>query len=123
MDINSLMAYGVLPLLVLLLLLVSVGFLALFRKPIPEGIKLDRYESGHVSPGPARVKLGFQYFGFLIIFATIEPIVVLLFVISPSMRFDSLSVLTIIGFSIAVVAPILIYAIRQAKKIGYWGWR
>ena len=123
MDVASIIAYGVLPLLVAGLLLATVAILAYIRKPKPEGIKFERWESGHIVKGPARVKVGFQYFGFLIMFAALEPVVITLLIISPASRFAVENHVLIILASLLIVLPILVFTLKQAREVRYWSWR
>lgn len=123
MDVTSIIAYGALPLLVAGLLLMAVGFLAKLRKPKPEGVKFERWESGHLVRGEARVKVGFQYFGFLIMFAALEPVVITLLVISPASRFAVENHALVILASLLIVVPILVFTLKQAREIRYWSWR
>ncbi len=123
MNTTTIIAYGVLPILVAGLLLITVALLAFIRRPRPEGIKFERWESGHLSPGQARVKVGFQYFGFLIMFAAIEPVVITLLIISASSRFAVESNALIVLASILIVLPILLFTLKQAKETRYWSWR
>jgi len=122
-EVGTLIAYGLIPMLVAGLLLLTVAFLAFLRKPRPEGIKFERWESGHISPGPARIKVGFQYFGFLIMFAALEPVVVTLLIISPSSRFAPENHVLVILAVLLIVAPILVFTLRQARETRYWAWR
>lgn len=44
----------------------------------PTAVKVSRYEAGNIPLGRARGRLSMQYFGYLLIFVTFEPIVVML---------------------------------------------
>lgn len=44
----------------------------------PTAVKVSRYEAGNIPLGRARGRLSIQYFGYLLIFVTFEPIVVML---------------------------------------------
>ena len=120
---QSLFAYGYLPLFLIAFLLFAIGLLYLIIKPTRGDIKNNRYEAGNLPKGEARGKMGFQYFGYIALFASIEPIIIIIFLVSPVAKSYYNQLLTLMLFTLAIIFPILVYGLRQAGKPDYWRWR
>ncbi|BCU69332.1 NADH-quinone oxidoreductase subunit A [Stygiolobus caldivivus] len=87
-------------------------------------IKVSRFEAGNIPFGEGRLWFPLQYYGYLLVYTSIEPIIVLLFSISEASYFTSLvlfrNLLIIVLTTIAVLYPVLYYAIKQVNIIQYW---
>uniref|UniRef100_A0A7J3ZLW4 NADH-quinone oxidoreductase subunit A n=1 Tax=Fervidicoccus fontis TaxID=683846 RepID=A0A7J3ZLW4_9CREN len=123
MLLEVIAAFGILPVFLLLLLIGVILLLYYINKPVPEESKFERFESGHVTRDPARVGLGFQYFGFLVIFATLEPIIVFLLLVASTSVSTFLDQVAIVLIAIAIVIPVLAFALRESKDVKPWSWR
>jgi len=86
-----------------------------------EPLKYMRYEAGNpVKKGEARGKVSMQYLGYLIIFLAVEPAVVLLAILLAAPRSYSGILLELFAIMIGVYAPLLAYALREARRIESW---
>ena len=123
MLLETIASFGIVPAFLLLLLVGVILLLYYINKPIPEESKFERFESGHITRDPARVGLGFQYFGYLVIFATLEPIIILLLLVASASASAFFIQATIVLIAIAIVIPVLAFALRESKKVRQWSWR
>lgn len=109
-----------LPLALTLLLLVTILVLRLLIPREPEGLKEDRYEAGNPPSGRARKPLGMQYFGFLIMFLGLEPILILSFFVFVGATLE----LSLFAYAVlmAVCVPPLVYVYKLARNAAMWRW-
>ncbi|MEB3765713.1 MAG: NADH-quinone oxidoreductase subunit A [Desulfurococcales archaeon] len=83
--------------------------------------KYERYEAANpLKYKEARTKVSMQYLGYLIMFLAVEPAVVLLAILMTAPRDLLGSMLIIYGVFLAVYAPLLAYAVREARRIQSW---
>lgn len=115
----------IVPIVVLLLLVAVIYLLKWLLRASPEVEKTEPYkkipfESSNPPKGVGKGKVPFQYFGYLVMFLSLEPAVVLLTFISVVPR--SLISHTILLYLILVLvfAPLLAYATYESKKIKNW---
>ena len=116
----------VIPAILLVLLIVVVTFLRYLLTPSRtvlerEPTRYDMYDAGNPPvKKTARRRLSMQYLGYLIMFLAVEPAVVLfaLLTVAPQHVYDRV----VIAFAImvAVYAPLLAYALREARHIESW---
>jgi NADH-quinone oxidoreductase subunit A len=122
LDVTSLYSFGIIPTLVFLLLFVVILVFYFALKREGSDLKVSRYEAGNVPKYEARVKYGMQYLGFFIIFASFEPVVLLLLLISPSVKVYAQNflvfLLLVFGFSV----PVLLASLKLSEKIEEWMW-
>ena len=87
------------------------------RKDYP--YKFERFEAGNPPHGRARGFFVMQYYAYLIIFLTVEPIVMFFFIIMMDMHSSFFS---IILFSILILSliPPLVFGLNEAKKVEIW---
>ena len=125
--VKEVSALFVVPFIILIILIGAVWLLKLILTPRPEVIEVERlryerYEAGNPPRRrePAKTRLPMQYLGYLIIFLAVEPAVVLfaLTLAAPKALSGALGKLYLIF--IAVYAPLLYYAIREAKDVRKW---
>ncbi len=107
---------------VLLLGLLGIGLTLVIVKLITGGpeepYKRKRYEAGNPPSGEAKKRLPYQYYGYIIIYLAVEPIFVILYFI-PYM--SPLTMLWVLALLLAVYGPALLYAVRLADRIEFWG--
>ncbi len=117
----------VIPFIILLILIGAVYLLKYLLTPKSEVIeaeklRYERYEAGNPPwrRDPAKTKMPMQYLGYLIIFLAVEPAIVLfaLSLAAPKTLASSLGKLYLIF--VAVYAPLLYYAIREARDVRKW---
>jgi NADH-quinone oxidoreductase subunit A len=80
----------------------------------PNPLKVSRFEAGNIPTGLGRLWFPLQYYGYLLIYTTLEPIIVLLIPIAYSDYYVSFSVfaklLMIIIVFIVLMYPVLYYS-------------
>lgn len=90
----------------------------------PTPIKVSRFEAGNVPSGEGRLWFPLQYYGYLLVYTTIEPILVLLFAIAAAPILHNFLLfrnLALILFSfIVLVYPVIYYAISQINILVNW---
>jgi len=87
------------------------------RKEYP--YKFERFETGNPPHGKARGFFVMQYYAYLIIFLTVEPIAIYFFIIMIDML-SSLSSLIIFSILVLSLIPPLIFGLNEAKKVEIW---
>jgi NADH-quinone oxidoreductase subunit A len=94
--------------------------LGLKRNPV----KIARFEAGNIPYGEGRLWYPLQYYGYLLIYTSIEPLVVILLLLAPSTFYVSESsafhLLAIVGTFIALLYPVIYYGARLADVINQW---
>jgi NADH-quinone oxidoreductase subunit A len=123
MSIQSVFAYGYIPTALIALLLLTIGLIYYIMRPKKSEVKNSRYEAGNLPRGIARGKIGFQYLGYLILFAAVEPIIILILILSPSLSVEYKKTMATILSSVAILFPVIIYGVSQAKNPESWRWK
>ncbi|MGC8675794.1 NADH-quinone oxidoreductase subunit A [Fervidicoccus sp.] len=125
MTITAIFSYGVVPALLLFFLLTVISLLYFVLRKEEKtitGLKDERYEAGNPPKYKARVRVGFQYLGFFILFASFESVVVTFLLLSLSSG-AYINKLAEFFLSIVLVSvPILLYGIKEAEKVENWVW-
>ncbi|MCE4617418.1 MAG: NADH-quinone oxidoreductase subunit A [Desulfurococcales archaeon] len=85
-------------------------------------LKYERYEAGNPPSGKAKVALSMQYFGYLVTFLALEPIVVLSFIVLSSPEKIQLSLQYLAAF-LGIYFPLLGFAVYESRKVEEWMWR
>ncbi len=123
--VKSALTLMILPLILTLVLAGVIYFLRILTlqsREIEEAekYKYERFEAGNPPKGEARKKVSMQYLGYLIIFLAVEPAVILvaLALAAPRSMIDSL--LYLYAVFIAVYTPLLVYALREARRVEAW---
>ena len=101
--------------LFLTILIALIGFKG---KEYP--FKRKRYETGNPPKGDARSKLPFQYYGFILMFLAIEPILVMFFLMPFTAKVHPLMTLTIFLVSATLFLPAIFYSFKVANEIERW---
>ncbi len=115
----------VLPILLTLLLAATIYFLRILTMQSreiekEEKYKYERFEAGNPPKGEARRKVSMQYLGYLIIFLAVEPAVILLAITLAAPRSLLQSLLYLYVVFIAVYTPLLVYAIKESRRVESW---
>ncbi len=91
---------------------------------IPTPLKIARFEAANIPSGLGRLWYPLQYYGYVIIYTSLEPFIVILFVASEAAYYSSFvifrNLLILIVTFIAILYPVLYYAIKQADTLKYW---
>ncbi|QOJ79323.1 NADH-quinone oxidoreductase subunit A [Infirmifilum lucidum] len=95
-----------------------VIILALLLERGPEGrFKRARYEAGNIPSGEAKTRLPFQYYGYVILYLGVEPLIVLLYLLPFSHSYNSLITLASL---LAVLLPVIAWGVAMSEKINEW---
>jgi NADH-quinone oxidoreductase subunit A len=123
--VRTLVSIVVIPLAVFILTLGLVMLLAFITQSRPdvevlERFKFLRYESGNPMKGEARRVLSMQYFGYLILFLALEPAVILLALTLLAPPEGLANLLVIYMVLILVFTPLLVYGVRESRRVDLW---
>ncbi|MGC9108413.1 MAG: NADH-quinone oxidoreductase subunit A [Infirmifilum sp.] len=109
-----------------LLLVVILGILAgllvillalLLERGPARPFKRLRYEAGNPPKGEAKKRIPFQYYGYLILYLGIEPLIILLYLLP----FSNLQQgLIIVGAMLLAVIPDVWWGLKLADEISLW---
>ncbi|MEM0112759.1 MAG: hypothetical protein QXS56_04040, partial [Fervidicoccaceae archaeon] len=105
-----------------LLILVVIGIFYFALKKNGGEIKTSRFDAGNIPKYDARVKLGLQYLGFFIIFASFEPIVLILLLLSPAAKLYAWNFLSFLLAVVVLSIPFLFFSLKLSEKIDEWLW-
>ncbi len=123
---SSIVPSSVLVTIVLALMLPIIGLVIAFvagrvltsRNPSRE--KFARFEAGNPPFGKARGLFPMQYYPYLIIFLTVEPLAIYLFLIMMTLHALPVMVaLLFAGLSLVLAIP-LIFALGSARRLDLW---
>ncbi|AWR97627.1 hypothetical protein DFR86_08760 [Acidianus sulfidivorans JP7] len=122
--VQPLVAIGLPAILVLVVGYGGYKLLSLIVPQDPTPIKVSRFEAGNIPSGEGRLWFPLQYYGYLLVYVTIEPILVLLFVLASAPIFHNFILFRNLGlilFSfIILVYPVIYYAISQINIVLNW---
>jgi len=119
-------ALVILPLILILTMALVVLILDLLTRARPdiaarEKYKYERYDAGNPpKKGDARGKISMQYLGYLIVFLAVEPAIILFAILLAAPAATLKTVLLLFAVMVAVYAPLLAYAISEAKRVESW---
>ncbi|MEZ0248148.1 MAG: NADH-quinone oxidoreductase subunit A [Thermoproteus sp.] len=105
-------------LLILGLTLLAVYAIYLIAPQAPTEAKRRRYEAGNPPQGEAKSRLAMQYFGYVLMLVTLEPLIavpIVYFAISPS--YASAIYLLVI---VALIVIAAMYAYAHSRDIRKW---
>ncbi len=105
--------------LVPLTLLLVLWFLDLVTRGPEHPLKRLRYEAGNPPRGEARAPVLYQYFGYILLFVALDPVFMLLFVL-PTLAGEWEKAVLLSLASVALLLPPVAYAVKYARKRGYW---
>jgi NADH-quinone oxidoreductase subunit A len=122
----SLVPPPVLLTLLLALILPTLGLFLAFvagrvltpRAPNPD--KLARFEAGNPPFGRARGIFPMQYYPYLVVFLTVEPLVIYLFLILMTLHDTPVTVALLFGALCGMLAPPIIFALDSARRLNLW---
>jgi len=87
-------------------------------------LKVSRFEAGNIPFGEGRLWYPLQYYGYLLVYTSIEPIIVILLAIAEASYYSSFilfrNLLILITSTIVLLYPVLYYAVKQINVIEYW---
>jgi len=120
--VKAVVALALLPAALLAVLTLTVAFLRAITRARPdieaqEEMKYLRYEAGN-QKGEARGKVSMQYLGYLIVFLAVEPALIIMALLVGAA--GSTALLKAFAVMAAVYAPLLAYALAEARRIESW---
>jgi len=124
--VKSSVALVILPIILIVTMALVVLILDLLTRARPdivakEKYKYQRYDAGNPpKKGDARGKISMQYLGYLIVFLAVEPAIILFAILLAAPTAALKSVLILFAVLVAVYAPLLAYAISEAKRVESW---
>ena len=108
----------------------AIGFatsrLAAPPKPLP--LKNERFDCGNPPTQPAsygrgRGKLTMQYYAYLVVFLTVEPVLIYWFLLLMDVHQAFTPTVELFGVTLAMLVPPIIFGLDSARKIGLWQMR
>jgi NADH-quinone oxidoreductase subunit A len=122
--VQSLVAFGLPSILTLALGYGGYKIISLMVPHNPTPLKISRFEAGNVPYGEGRLWFPLQYYGYLLMYVTIEPILILLFAIASAPLLGNFilfrNLMIIIGSFIVLIYPVMYYSITQINMIENW---
>lgn len=106
-------------LLILGLTLLAIYAIYLIAPQAPTEAKRRRYEAGNPPQGEAKSRLAMQYFGYVLMLVTLEPLIavpIIYFAISPLSVESAIYLLVIV----ALIVLASLYAYAHSKDIRKW---
>ena len=99
-----------------------VAFLAgrLLAPPKPSSVKLARYEAGNPPHGRARGWLAMQYYPYLLLFLTFEPVAVILLVLGLIAAGFAVNIFVLVAAFALVYLPQLFAVVAQSRDLKLW---
>ena len=118
-------ALFVVPLVILALLFAVIYILRWILKASYDIEKKEPYkkipfESSNPPRGVGKARVPFQYFGYLIMFLTVEPAVVILTFIATSPHTFTFKSILFYVIMVVIFTPLLAYAAHESKRIKEW---
>ena len=83
-------------------------------------MKKERFECANPAMGKARGWFMMQYYGYLIVFLTVEPIMIFFFLLMLADRIYFLNSVTLLISILLILFPALIFGLDAAKKLDLW---
>ncbi|MGC8542527.1 MAG: NADH-quinone oxidoreductase subunit A [Vulcanisaeta sp.] len=114
-------ALAILIVLVVIALITDAAIMYVARKLAaknPNVVKLQRYEAGNPPTGEARYVFPIQYVGFLLMFLGVEPIIVILLILS-SAAVAALPITYMVVAILIVALPSIYVGYKYALKMAY----
>lgn len=85
--------------------------------------KFDRYEAGNPPFGRARGLFPMQYYPYLIIFLTVEPVLIYLFLVMMALHESTIAVGLLFSGISALLAFPLLFGLDSAGRLKLWSMR
>ena len=105
---------GIVIVVCLLLDGIILGLTKILPKRNPTDLKYLRYEAGNIPLGVPKWTLPFQYYGFMIMFMALEPVLVMLLIFSV---FPSMSSAYLLAIALVMFLPALYFTYNYAVNV------
>ncbi|HKZ88222.1 MAG TPA: NADH-quinone oxidoreductase subunit A [Candidatus Bathyarchaeia archaeon] len=103
--------------------LVGYAVSRLVAPPKPMPLKNERFECGNPPTKQGRGQLTMQYFAYLVVFLTVEPVFIYSFLLLMDAHQAFFSVVELFSLILLMLIPPLIFGLDSAKKIHLWQMR
>lgn len=98
-----------------------VVVLALILVEGPEGkFKRKRYEAGNPPSGEAKTQLPYQYYGYLLLYLTVEPLLAFLYLYPGVPREQALPSFLVLLSAFLFLAPLVAWGVKAADELERW---
>ena len=87
-------------------------------KPLP--MKEERFECGNPPVKKGRGLFSMQYYAYLVVFLTVEPIFIFMFLLLMNVRQSFSSVVGIFSLVMLMLVPPIIFGLDSARRIALW---
>jgi|Deesub1362A_J573_1020465.scaffolds.fasta_scaffold00772_8 NADH-quinone oxidoreductase subunit A len=111
---EEIIVVGIVVVVCLLLDGIILGLAKVLPKKNPTDLKYLRYEAGNIPLGVPKWTLPMQYYGFMVMFMALEPVVVLLLIFSV---FPSISSAFLLAIALVMFLPAIYLVYDYAVKI------
>ena len=119
LDVFSVAMIALLAILTLLIPVIAYYLTKAISPEIEYFMKRERFESGNPRSGRSRGYFIMQYYPYLLMFTSLEPLVVLMIFVLTSRGYIT-SVLYILGAGLLVILPVIYLAYRYAGETDLW---
>jgi len=99
-----------------------IGYLIsrVLAPPKPYPLKYERFESGNPPTKRGRGWFTMEYYAYLVIFLTVEPVFIYLFLLLMEARAQFFTVASLFGLIILMLIPPLVFGLDAARRIELW---
>jgi NADH-quinone oxidoreductase subunit A len=99
-----------------------IGFIVsrIVAPPKPMTLKNERFECGNPPTHEGRGHLTMQYYAYLVVFLTVEPIFIYWFLLLMDAHRAFIPTAELFGVILAMLIPPMIFGLDSARKIGLW---
>jgi NADH-quinone oxidoreductase subunit A len=92
----------------------------LVAPPKPTPLKNERFECGNPPSKEGRGQLTMQYYGYLVVFLTVEPVFIYSFLLLMDAHQAFSTVVALFAMILLMLIPPLIFGLDSARKIRLW---
>jgi len=92
----------------------------LVAPPKPTPLKNERFECGNPPSKEGRGQLTMQYYGYLVVFLTVEPVFIYSFLLLMDAHQAYFTVVALFAVILLMLIPPLIFGLNSARKIHLW---
>ena len=90
-------------------------------KPLP--MKNERFECGNPPTNQGRGQLTMQYYAYLVVFLTVEPVFIYSFLLLMDAHQAFFNTVALFGIILLMLTPPIIFGLDSARKIRLWKMR
>lgn len=119
MGYDAIVALFVASILLPLILYLAYMFMRYATEEMDHELKQVRYEAGNPPSGDAHKPVLYQYFGYILLFISLDPVFMLLFILPTIAESWNKAVLLSLAI-VLIILPPLAYAVKYARRMEYW---